>query len=807
MLLRLFRISLRKKTFALVAALVVLVLFLFSLVGVRAVEQSTQRMLQERLAMAELAAAHVDHILSLAQRELARAAASPAINLADGDGEPEERLLRELYSRSQLFDRGVALIGPRGQVLRKEPPDAALPGDPLGQAPYWPQPFKIGQPTVSNAITSGGDGRPFVALTAPIRGDDGQVGAVLVGCIGLDHLGLTTFLSSVALGETGYIEIIDEEGFVLASTQPQYLYRKSDHPEQFARLIAGRQTIISTCHSCHQTGATVRKESEVLAFAPLSLAPWGIAVRQAEAEALAPTWQFLWQTLGVGAASFLAAASLIWLASRNLLKRLGSLTEASRRIAGGDLEGVIPTAGQDEVGALASAFDEMRVKLKASRDQQERWSDSLESTVQQRTRELSTLLEMSTASVSAGDLESLLDAVMRKAVEAFSAADAGTLFLYDAGQDALIPRACVGYDLVPLSEVRLKAGEAILGKVFQSAQPMLCATPEEVVESIRDMSERNRLHFAQARTGLQQPQAAICAPLTVRNTTIGSLILVNLRQPGTFQAEDLRLLQAVANHIAAVVENARLREEAGEARALREAAALKDEFLSSISHELLTPLTSVKAAAHLLLARNAEAGDEVSTSLLRNIGRNAERVIGLIGDLLDMASLQSGSIPLTKRSFPLVQALNNALAAVKPQADRDGQPIELSLPSSLPDLSGDQRRLEQVLVNLLSNACQHTPKGTRIAVAAEERDSEFIISVSDSGPGIPAAEQALVFQKFYSRTRTKRRKRGAGLGLAIAKAIVELHGGRIWVESQLGKGSTFYVALPKGGSGEDTDSG
>jgi len=421
-------------------------------------------------------------------------------------------------------------------------------------------------------------------------------------------------------------------------------------------------------------------------------------------------------------------------------------------------------------------------------------------------KELATLLDIAMAFPLTTDLDRLLETILARSAATFDAADAGALFLYDPDSDHLVVKASIGYEKEPLSHVRLLPGEAMVGRVFQQGQAILCATPEEMAADIANLREENRLHFQRARAGLLQPRGAMCAPLMAKDSVLGAVILVNLRRPGTFSSADLRFLQAVANQITMVLENARLLSEASRAQALDEANRFKDEFLASISHQLLTPITSIKAAADLLLT-SAAGSDGPAVSLTKSISRNTQRLQALVEELLDLARLQRGEASLSRQPWDLRVIVEEALAAVEPLAEEKDQTLNMEVPSSPCSVLADRGRLEQALMNLLSNSCKFTPRHGRVVVAVREDGDEYIVSVSDTGPGIPLAEQTHIFERFYSRSRGPGRKAGAGLGLAIARTVVELHGGRIWVKSQGGRGSTFFFTVPKEDHREDPGGG
>jgi signal transduction histidine kinase len=421
----------------------------------------------------------------------------------------------------------------------------------------------------------------------------------------------------------------------------------------------------------------------------------------------------------------------------------------------------------------------------------------------QSAEELAALLDLSEAFAQATDLDSLLRTVLARSVALYEAADAAALFLYNPDEDCLMARASIGYEIEPLSRVRLKPGEAIVGKVFRRRQALLCANPEEIASNTANFQKENRAHFEAARPGVRQPRSAMCAPLIAKDSVLGAFMLVNLRRQGAFSAADLRFLQAVAHQIAIVLENARLWSEVSRAQAQAEASHLKDEFLASISHQLLTPITSIKAAADLLTASLAKGG-KASDSLIGSIARNTQRLQSLVEELLDLARLNRGEASLSREPWDLKTIVRESAAAIEPLAGGKEQALRVETPPSSCPVLADRGRVEQALMNLLSNSCKFTPRYGHIKVTLQDKGREYLVGVADDGPGIPPVEQRRIFERFYSNSRGPGEKTGAGLGLAIAKTVVELHGGRIWVKSQGGRGSTFFFTLPKGDGGEDS---
>jgi signal transduction histidine kinase len=226
---------------------------------------------------------------------------------------------------------------------------------------------------------------------------------------------------------------------------------------------------------------------------------------------------------------------------------------------------------------------------------------------------------------------------------------------------------------------------------------------------------------------------------------------------------------------------------------LRELDRVKDEFLSSVSHELRTPLTSISGYVELLLE---DVEDEQSRVHLQIVARNAERLLSLVNDLLFAARLGAGRLELDLEPVDLRVLVLESVEAARPRAEAARVAIVVD-DAPVPAVSGERLRLEQLIDNLVSNAIKFTPAGGHVDIAVGARDGVVRLDVSDTGIGIPEEERARLFERFFrSQTALERQIQGTGLGLYISKAIVDAHGGRIAVQSEEGKGTTFMVELP-----------
>jgi PAS domain S-box-containing protein len=217
------------------------------------------------------------------------------------------------------------------------------------------------------------------------------------------------------------------------------------------------------------------------------------------------------------------------------------------------------------------------------------------------------------------------------------------------------------------------------------------------------------------------------------------------------------------------------------------------EFARALAHELKTPLTPLLISSQVLVS---EIKDEPLQSLARNISRGAQNLNNSIDELLDLAKGEVGMLQLRTDILDIPSLLREVTEYVSPVASSRNQLLLLELPKSLPSVKADKNRLRQVVLNLLSNALKFTPEGGKIVLRATQKEDEVIVEVEDNGPGIDPKEQQHIFEPYHRTEGDREQIRGLGLGLALCKMLVELHGGQIWVRSQLGAGSTFGFSLP-----------
>jgi two-component system, OmpR family, sensor histidine kinase KdpD len=245
-----------------------------------------------------------------------------------------------------------------------------------------------------------------------------------------------------------------------------------------------------------------------------------------------------------------------------------------------------------------------------------------------------------------------------------------------------------------------------------------------------------------------------------------------------------------------VIERARLRQESMRVEILQRTDSLRKSLLSSVSHDLRTPLSSIKAAASSLLQDDVAWNEEERRSFAQAIEREADRLNRLVGNLLDMSRIEEGVLKLEKDHYSITELLQNVLEHMQPLLRQ--REIRTHVEENLPQLDFDYIQMDQVLTNLIENAVRYTPRDTPIDIGLERKNSEILITVADRGPGIPQADIERVFDKFYRVQRDKRNSNptGSGLGLAVCKGVIEAHGGHIQAQAREGGGVIFSVTLP-----------
>ena len=303
---------------------------------------------------------------------------------------------------------------------------------------------------------------------------------------------------------------------------------------------------------------------------------------------------------------------------------------------------------------------------------------------------------------------------------------------------------------------------------------------------------------AQSATGTQLFgfRGQLTIPMFQGGEPIGGITVVR-KQPGLFSDAHIQLLITFADQAIIAIENVRLfRELEAANRELAAASQQKSEFLANMSHELRTPLNAIIGFSEVLGERMFGELTEKQEEYLKDIHASGQHLLSLINDILDLSKIEAGRMELDLTEFDLPAAIENALMLVRERAGRRAIALHTSIDGGLGAVQADERKVRQVVLNLLSNAIKFTPEGGRIDVGAVSKAGFVEVSVSDTGVGISPDDHEAVFDEFRQVGTASKKVEGTGLGLSLCRRFVELHGGRIWVESQLGAGSTFTFTIP-----------
>jgi signal transduction histidine kinase len=408
--------------------------------------------------------------------------------------------------------------------------------------------------------------------------------------------------------------------------------------------------------------------------------------------------------------------------------------------------------------------------------------------------ELKALGEVGEAVNSSLDLQQVLETIVARAVE-LSGADGGTIYELDESNREFRMRAAhlMSDELMAIIRgARLPLDPSnVMGQSALARAPV--QEPDILERSPGAGPDPNPILEALRQAGFR---ALLTVPLVREDRVVGALV-VRRRAPGGFQQAVVDLLQTFASQSVLAIENARLFREVEETgRQLEVASRHKSEFLANMSHELRTPLNAIIGFSEVLQERMFGELNHKQEEYLGDILDSGRHLLSLINDILDLSKVEAGRMELEVGTFSLREALENGLTMLRERAGRHGIALSLDLDPGLDLIEADERKVKQVVFNLLSNAVKFTPDGGRVTVTARRVDADVQIAVADTGVGISPEDQEHIFEEFRQVGLGTAKGEGTGLGLTLAKRFVELHGGRIWVESDLGKGSTFTFSLP-----------
>ncbi|WP_457108159.1 HAMP domain-containing sensor histidine kinase [Methylobacterium sp. P5_C11] len=576
---------------------------------------------------------------------------------------------------------------------------------------------------------------------------------------------LTGSLPSATAGVGSYVDLVTPDGISVARSD------KSPHATGDRLTLP---TPGSVAYVSDGAGQPILATQYALAALPASL-----VVAQPLSEALAPVRDLLIRLVWLLAFGLVVAICASLLLARRMLVPIRALHAGAEHFAANRFEHRIAVRTGDEFEALATRFNTMADALSTSYAR-------LESEIQRQTRdlarsvsELRALEETGRAIVASLQIEDVVRAIAARAAT-LAGSDASAVYLVEApgetfrraGDHGLPPSAVS--DILPANALD-KAGDAAA----------------EVIQ-VRDLSMIGGL-----LTGVAEGfQAATLINLADSDGRLGFLLLL-ARDAAAPLGSSEHVLHTFAHQAALAIRNARLFQEVDEkGRQLAAADLHKTQFFANMSHELRTPLNAVLGYSELLADGLYGPLSERASEALERIQINGRHLLSLINDVLDFTKIEAGLLTLDVQDYALGALIESVTVAASSLAQAKGLVLKTDVPQTLPIGQGDERRLTQVLMNLVGNAIKFTQSGF-VEVSAQAVDDTFVIKVSDTGPGIAPVDQARIFDEFQQvDSSSTRQQGGTGLGLSITRQLVLLHGGRIEVRSELGQGAVFQVTLP-----------
>lgn len=619
---------------------------------------------------------------------------------------------------------------------------------------------------------------PFLYIAMPVQGQlTGELLATLY--IEMDLSAMWSKIVALKIGEHGYAYLAQLDGTLLAYQDVARL-RISDLVQTStgktpSEMIRQSQSLLGS------VGQGLAGEMVLFSATPLIKLDWVAIVEKPIEEVLNGIYGLL-AVLFVALALVLASVLAIGrFTRRKIVAPLVLMQQGVQQFRQGNLDAPLklPTDEQDEIGVLGASFNEMAERLREL-------VTHLETRVAERTRDLQIAAEVSKRMASTLDLDQLLPQLVESTAQGFDLYHV-FVFLYDENTYRL----------------QLAAGSGEHGRALVNQQIWLdLARDKGVVVScalarrptlVNDVRTRpDFLHL----NHLSQVRSEFAVPMVVGGTLVGVLDLQS-DEYHHFDDDMLVVMTSLGEQFAVAVQNARLyAEQLKVTEELRNLDNLKSQFVANMSHELRTPLNSI-----INNTRFVESGllGDISPSQKEALSRaldSARHLLSIIGDLLDMAKIEANMMTLfIEDGVTLLPEIEASIDAARVYMENKPIELVLEIPAQLPPIVADKRRIRQILLNLMSNAAKYTEQG-QVCLSVQVQDEDILFIIKDTGHGIAHHDHERIFLPFQQSAAGIRSSGGTGLGLPITRRLVEAHGGRLWLESELGQGSCFYVSLP-----------
>ncbi len=712
-----------------------------------------------------------------------------------------ERFMLNFLQRSEIYS-GAAYVNVKGMEVSKIiDNEVRSRRTNLKDRFFFKEAKKLKQGEIHvSRVGLGEDGQGLILRQAiPVFNDVGEFRGVMA--LDLNFTKIQDLIRRVKIGKTGYAYLINQEGVLLAHPEAKRIFSAAPIPElkEIGRkMIEGKKGLgsYSTLLGDHLIG-----------YAPVESRQWSVAVTAPLSDFMGKISEIKTNSALVMLVSMLIATFGILIIARSLSHPVKELVGYTRAVSSGDFGHEVNVSSKDEIGELASSFNEMTRKLRSSQEEIERWNRELEERVRITTGELTTEKDkfeavfehMADGVIVLDEFSRVID--LNSAAEGFVGMEKSAL----KGEQILMVRkmpdqneASALTNLRIICQPKFEDGYVKCWDYFgcqkqdcpgyESEELRCWLLPQTQCDHSENVGGNPEVKMKRClrcglfvqisekyRSGKQKGQTEVALDLPKRNIRIFKSPMFD--NQSRFMGHVI-VLQDITKD--------------------KELDKMKSEFVSNVSHELRTPLTSIKSFSELILDDLDTMDIEMRKRFLGIIRDEAERLTRLISDILDLQKIQANKMKWRMENIDLPQLIENSVNTFSGLAKMKKMHLSFECKGELPAICGDRDRLQQVLVNLISNAIKFSKENGQITIESGEVPEGILISVSDRGIGIPVDKRERIFERFYQADSSATKERGGtGLGLAISKEIVEQHGGRIWVESKVGGGCKFSFVIPK----------
>ncbi len=759
--------SIRTRTTITFIALATIPLLLVALIlGLHDYQQEQQNIIASQHQLADRVTEQVNNFIAGLENELR--VVTEVHGLAVLPPSEQNQVLGQLLTYEGDFDQ-LRLLDSQGiqQIyLTSISLTGGAPATNQVTLPEFSQPLSTGKTYYSPITFDDLTGQPHIIIAVPMF-NSGTFSGVLVADARVKKI--WDLMSSVNLGPDENIYIVDASHRVVSDINPSIVLKGTYFDPPRAAQSGGIQ------RGLHYSSALLYAEDMYLGNQAFT-----VVVEQSADQALGPTKDAALIVVLVTVLAFLIASLIGVLAVRSILEPIHALSRATQVISKGDLSQPVHVKSQDEIGELARVFDGMRLQLRQT-------LEGLEQRVTDRTRDLHIAADVSRQITTVLNIHELLEQVVTLAAQEFNFYSV-SVFLLDNQTNQLTHAATasaengVSKDAFPQA-IPLDTEPSI---VAQAARTKQAVRVEDVQQSPAYMPN----------PALPKTRSELAIPMMLGTRLMGVFDLES-ETPGRFEKEELNVLTALAAQIAVAVRNAQLFAEAENARHEAEQSnKVKSQFLASMSHELRTPLNAILNFSQFIARGIMGPVTPDQVEALNSVVDSGKHLLNLINDVLDISKIESGAMRLFVDSnlepgkvVTWVQQMAQPLVENKPVK------VETDVSNDLPAIVGDERRVRQIMLNLVSNACKFTENGS-VTIGAHRNNGDILFYVRDTGPGIAPEDHEAIFEIFRQTESGLRHGGGTGLGLPISRRLAEAHGGQLWLESTPGHGATFFVSLP-----------